>query len=155
MIYDPTIALSGGLRTPFPGNIIPSNRIDPSVSAAMNILPLPNLPGNLYINSTDVLPQNNNNYSGRVDYQITGQPEAVRRATPAPWRDASIPVVLPGRANLDNAAPRNVAVGLDAGSFANESERPAAGLQPPELPLRAAGTRFQRKRRRDRSCRTS
>ena len=78
VIYDPTIALSGGLRTPFPGNIIPSTRIDPSVSAAMQSLPLPNLPGNFYINSTDVLTQNNDNYSGRVDYQISGQPEAVR-----------------------------------------------------------------------------
>lgn len=111
VIYDPTSTLSGGLRTPFPGNIIPSNRIDPSVSAAMNILPLPNLPGNFYINSTDVLTQNNNNYSGRLDYQITGSLKLFGRYSGA-VEDAAIPVVLPNRANLDNATPQNMAVGL-------------------------------------------
>ena len=37
----------------------------------MRILPLPNLAGGLYINSSDVLVQNNDNYSGRADYQST------------------------------------------------------------------------------------
>ena len=45
----------------------------------MAALPLPNLPGNLYINTADVLRQNNDNYSARVDYQI-GRPAAAVRA---------------------------------------------------------------------------
>jgi len=111
VIYDPTSPVVGGARTPFSGNIIPPNRIDPSVSAAMNLLPLPNLPGGLYINSTDVLRQNNGNYSGRLDYQITDNLKLFTRISGAS-EDASIPVALPNRANLDNAAPRNVAAGL-------------------------------------------
>jgi hypothetical protein len=111
VIYDPTSPVVGGARTPFPGNIIPASRINPSASAAMNILPLPNLPGGLYINSTDVLTQNNNNYSGRLDYQLSDNLKLFTRISAA-GEDASIPVVLPDRANLDNAAPRNVAAGL-------------------------------------------
>ena len=61
LIYNPS---SAGSRTPFNNNMIPTALIDPSVSAAMNALPLPNLPGNLYINTTDVLKQNNDNLSG-------------------------------------------------------------------------------------------
>ncbi len=111
LIYDPTTAVVNGTRTPFPGNIIPSTRINPSVSTAMNVLPLPNLPGNLYINSSDVLWQNFGNYSGRGDYQISDSLKLFARYSGS-GENASIPVVLPGRANLDNAAPRNVAVGL-------------------------------------------
>jgi hypothetical protein len=47
-IYDPmTGAANGTGRTPFPGNIIPSNRIDPGVAAllAWNSWPNPNVPG--------------------------------------------------------------------------------------------------------------
>ena len=46
--YDPTSPPVNGTRTPFPGNVIPSNRIDPSVSAAMGILPLPKLAAGLW-----------------------------------------------------------------------------------------------------------
>ncbi len=69
-IYDPTVA-AGAARRPFPGNIIPATRINPSVSAAMQVLPLPYQAGGLYANSTEVLVQTNDNYSGRVDYQIS------------------------------------------------------------------------------------
>jgi len=111
LIYDPTSTLSGGLRAPFPGNIIPATRIDPSVSAAMHILPLPNVAGGLYINSADVQLQNYGNYSGRGDYQVTDSLKIFGRYSGA-TENSSIPVVLPSRANLDNAAPRNVAVGV-------------------------------------------
>jgi hypothetical protein len=58
VIYDPSTPLVNGSRTPFPGNVIPSNRLDPSVSTAMNAIPLPNLPGSFYINTADLLTQN-------------------------------------------------------------------------------------------------
>ncbi|MGO9262786.1 MAG: TonB-dependent receptor domain-containing protein [Bryobacteraceae bacterium] len=111
MIYDPASTLVSGLRTPFPGNVIPVSRINPSVSAAMAILPLPNLPGGQYINATDVLRQNYNNESARVDYQLNERWKLFSRYSGA-GENASIPVALPDRANLDNADPRNVAVGL-------------------------------------------
>jgi hypothetical protein len=106
-IYDPTSTP----RAPFPNNIIPTNRIDPSVSAAMQALPLPNVTGGLYINSSDVQVQNYGNYSGRTDYQATSTFKIFGRYSGSA-ENSSIPVVLPGRANLDNAVPRNVAVGL-------------------------------------------
>lgn len=48
VIYDPNTAVLSGsnyLRTAFPGNVIPSSRIDPVAKAIMNYYPLPNLPG--------------------------------------------------------------------------------------------------------------
>ena len=110
-IYDPTTPVVNGSRTAFPGNIIPASRINPQVAAALQSLPLPNLPGNLYINSGEVLRQDNDNYSGRVDWVVNNKLNFFSRYSGA-VEDASIPVSLPGRANLDNAIPRNAAAGL-------------------------------------------
>src|SRR5262249_39680867 len=44
-IYDPFTGTSGAGRTPFDGNIIPANRIDPTAQKLLSLLPLPNLPG--------------------------------------------------------------------------------------------------------------
>lgn len=45
-IYDPmTGTATGAGRTPFPGNIIPQNRIDPIAQKIISLMPLPNLPG--------------------------------------------------------------------------------------------------------------
>lgn len=45
-IYDPlTGSADGSGRTPFPGNIIPQERIDPVAAKIISLLPLPNLPG--------------------------------------------------------------------------------------------------------------
>jgi hypothetical protein len=76
----------------------------------MQILPLPNLPGGFYINSSDVLLQNFGNYSARADYQASSRLKLFGRYSGS-GENASIPVALPARANLDNAAPRNVAFG--------------------------------------------
>ena len=43
-VYDPNSTLTGGLRMPFPGNIIPSSRINASALAAMAALPFPTSP---------------------------------------------------------------------------------------------------------------
>ena len=42
-IYDPLTTNAQGSRTPFPGNIIPANRINPVGQAFVNALPLPTL----------------------------------------------------------------------------------------------------------------
>jgi uncharacterized protein YaiE (UPF0345 family) len=106
-IYDPTSTP----RTPFPNNTIPSNRIDPSVAAAMQALPQPNVPGGLYINSSDVQVQNFGNFSGRSDYQASSSLKIFGRYSTS-TENASIPLVLPSRANLNNAVPRNAALGV-------------------------------------------
>ncbi len=43
-IYDP-LHVAGGLRQPFPGNVIPSSRIDPVGAKLAALYPAPNLPG--------------------------------------------------------------------------------------------------------------
>ncbi|SPF47650.1 TonB-dependent receptor (fragment) [Candidatus Sulfopaludibacter sp. SbA4] len=119
VIYDPSIALVNGTRTPFPGNVIPSTRINPLASAAMNALPLPNLPGNFFIDTTDVLRQTNDNTSARVDYNMSDKLRLFTRYSGA-TEDASIPATVPDRAGLDNAVPRNVAVGFSQIPSANK-----------------------------------
>src|SRR5579871_4100315 len=108
-IYDPT-TLNAGQRTPFPGNIIPATRIDPSVSTAMQVLPQPNVAGGFYINSSDVQVQNYGNYSARFDFQAMDTLKVFGRYSGS-QENASLPVGLPLRANLDNATPQNVALG--------------------------------------------
>jgi outer membrane receptor protein involved in Fe transport len=44
-IYDPASSPDPARRTPFPGNVIPANRIDPAALELMRRLPLPNRPG--------------------------------------------------------------------------------------------------------------
>ena len=45
-IYDPATGGANGVgRTPFPGNVIPHHRIDPIALKLINLMPLPNLPG--------------------------------------------------------------------------------------------------------------
>ena len=110
VVYNPSVPISGGKRTPFTGNIIPSASINPLVSAAMNALPLPNLPGNFFINTADVLMQTNDNQTARVDYTPSESARFFARYSGA-TEDASIPATIPGRDSLDNADPRNVAAG--------------------------------------------
>jgi len=62
------------IRDPFPGNIIPADRIDPTAKKILSYLPLPNMPGN-YSNFNATLPARNNErttFAVKVDHQITG-----------------------------------------------------------------------------------
>jgi len=108
LIFNPN---GSGARVPFTNNTIPTALINPSVSAAMNALPLPNLPGSLYINTTDVLKQNNDNISARVDYAFTEKLRLFTRYSGAS-EDAAIPATIPNRDSLDNSVPRNAALGV-------------------------------------------
>jgi hypothetical protein len=103
--------LAGGLRAPFTANIIPSQRINPLVQAAMQALPAANLPANLFINTGEVLRQNNDNYSGRVDYTISDSLRMFGRYSGAE-EDASNPATITNRASLNDAIPRNAAFGF-------------------------------------------
>jgi hypothetical protein len=118
VVYDPSSTLAGGLRTPFPGNILPSARISASVLAAMAALPLPNVSGGLYINAADVLKQNTDNTSARIDYTLSEKLRLFTRYSAAN-EDAAIPATIPGRDGLDNAVPRNAAAGFSQVFSAN------------------------------------
>jgi hypothetical protein len=97
-------------RTAFTGNKIPGNLINTQAQAAMAALPLPNLPGNFYVNATEVLQQNFDNFSGRADYSPSSSLKFFGRYSGS-TENASIPASLPGRPLSDNATPRNVAGG--------------------------------------------
>lgn len=81
-VYDPTTtvpdrATAGRfVRTPFPGNRIPQSSIDPVSRNLLPYIPLPNTSGdpitgnNNYISNSSA-PTSKDDYSGRIDYQVT------------------------------------------------------------------------------------
>jgi hypothetical protein len=73
-IYDPStrMTVNGNIvTTPFPGNIIPANRIDPSAAKVQALIPLPETSGNLN-NYTQVYPNNKTQYipSFKIDQNL-------------------------------------------------------------------------------------
>ncbi len=88
IIYDPATAQQVGarvVRQPFPGNIIPANRINPIAAAALKYFPLPNQTADnqgrnnfFYVN-----PRNDTFYSvsSRVDHQLTDKQQVFVRYT--------------------------------------------------------------------------
>jgi Carboxypeptidase regulatory-like domain len=73
-IYDPATTRANPanpaqfIRDPFPGNIIPANRIDPTAKKILEYLPLPNMPGN-YSNYNAQVPKRTNE---RTTFAIKG-----------------------------------------------------------------------------------
>jgi len=98
-IYDPTTTTAQGtgfVRQPFPGNVIPANRIDAVGKNATAYFPLPNQPGaansgvnNYYAAGTSVL--NTNSFDAKVDENLS---------------DRSRFFVRYSRLGLDQPAPR-------------------------------------------------
>jgi hypothetical protein len=75
VIYDPLTTRpnpngSGVIRDPFPGNVIPANRIDPVGRNVASIYPLPNGPGN-FDNYTSTVDRSvrGHSFTGRVDHR--------------------------------------------------------------------------------------
>ncbi len=108
-IFDPD-TLQNGVRTAFPNNKIPQQRINPLALAAVNALPLPNVGSSLFVNSNGLLIQGNNNYSGRVDYMFGSRFTLFARYSAA-GEDAIIPSTVTGRDNINNVRPQNFVVG--------------------------------------------
>ena len=69
-IYDPSTGnLDGSGRTPFSGNLIPQNRLDPTALKIQQLFPLPNLPGissNYY--ATGDYRVNRPKYDGKINW---------------------------------------------------------------------------------------
>ncbi len=74
-IYDPNttqVVGSNLVRSPFPGNVIPTNRISPVAATLNKYLPAPNLPGSFNNIYTAGNPGNNQDvWSIKGDYNIT------------------------------------------------------------------------------------
>jgi len=77
VIYDPLTtridpATGRTVRDPFPGNIIPQERINPAGGNVASIYPLPNGPGNFNnYTSTTNRETTDHSYSGRIDHSLS------------------------------------------------------------------------------------
>jgi hypothetical protein len=72
-IYDPP-ASRAGTRTPFPGNIIPPQRLNPAAQGLLQYVPVPNLPGQVQNFHLQVpLPTSNDRVIGRIGEQINSK----------------------------------------------------------------------------------
>ena len=92
-IVDPLTKNSAGVMQPFPGGIVPANRIDPNMQKLLSVFPLPNAPnlinggalnpsGTWYNYSLqDSLDRPGKQNSLRVDYNITDKWRAFFRGT--------------------------------------------------------------------------
>lgn len=105
-IYDPTTntcaetaaspcPTTGAIRTPFPGNIIPTSRLDPTAKILANYWGMPNAPGvqytnvNNYSNNADV-GGSNDQYNTRIDHSVSDKQRLFARFTY--WNNLSLPV---------------------------------------------------------------
>jgi hypothetical protein len=95
-IYEPS-SLSNGARTPFPGNIIPTNLMDPLALAVQKYFPSPNQPG--YVNNllTPIISTSPwLKFFGRLDYNISSTNRLILSVTeqnnPAPTLSPLCPV---------------------------------------------------------------
>ena len=101
-IYDPSTTTASGnnyVRTPFPGNIIPSSRIDTIASNILaNSYPLPALAGtaNNYVN-TSPNPATTNGINVRGDHNMSDKSRLTGRFMDQPTTTSSI-AVFPGPA---------------------------------------------------------
>ncbi len=110
-IFDPFAPLVNGLRQPFGGNQIPMDKINPLALAAVDAMPPPSDPAtNSFVNSTGILSQKNNNYSGRLDYTLMQNWTLFGRYSVSDEK-AGIPAVVTGRDGLNNALSKNAVLG--------------------------------------------
>ena len=75
-IYDPLSNPDPRLRTPFPGNVIPANRIDIAAKELISRLPLPNVCETCFSNNfapTGVASFNRNNFDIKINYNASNK----------------------------------------------------------------------------------
>ncbi|MBL8220618.1 MAG: TonB-dependent receptor [Bryobacterales bacterium] len=108
-IFDPN-TLANGVRQPFPNWLIPTSRVNSLAVAGMNALPLPNSTGSTFVNSSALLTQNNNNYSGRADYNATSKWTLFGRYSISE-ENAVIPQRISGREDVNDARSQNATLG--------------------------------------------
>src|SRR5262245_20229521 len=87
-LCDPLTRTAPGVCTPFAGNQIPSNRLDPMATGLMNLVPLPTSAGsvqNLLTVGTQFNPMNQ--FTGRVDHRVSMNDTVFGRFTSYDVRD--------------------------------------------------------------------
>lgn len=81
LVYDPATTRADGAnftRTPFPGNSIPSNRVDPVAANLLKFIPVPNQAGNAQgffnmISSPNAVSDEYDQFAFRIDQQLTSK----------------------------------------------------------------------------------
>ncbi len=108
-IYDPLTGNPGQARTPFAGNAIPANRIDPTAAKILSFIPNQRRSaGDLYTalgNNTYASPAANdeNQWDLKVDHNLTNMQHLVARYSSWTISDAGVPT-LPGPSPNSNPA---------------------------------------------------
>jgi hypothetical protein len=91
-IYDPLTTAANGTRTPFAGNVIPQNRINPLATNVLGYYPLPNSAGtgpaqvNNYIYPSRWI-ADMDQWSGRMDYSINDRNRVFFRYAQNPFSE--------------------------------------------------------------------
>jgi hypothetical protein len=119
VIYDPLTTRpnpngSGVIRDPFPGNVIPANRLDPVGRNVASIYPLPNGPGN-FDNYTSTVNRSvrDHSFTGRIDHRAGNQDNFFARFSYEKYKlDAP-----QGQAACCLPTPDDAAAAFDLGPF--------------------------------------
>lgn len=107
--FDPD-TLTAGARAPFPGNLIPSARINSITFAAIAAMPLGNVTENQFVNGNAILAQDSHNGSGRLDYVLGDKSTLFFRYSTSD-ETSTQPDVVPSRDRLGLVRPQNIALG--------------------------------------------
>jgi len=102
-IYDPASGLNGATKTPFPSNIIPSNRIDPISKKFLNYYVPSNLPG-LSNNYTQMnsSPNNRDSFILRMDFVESAKSQWTGRYSWGDENQSSTGISITGSKILTN-----------------------------------------------------
>lgn len=93
-IYDPNTTTANGVRSPFPNNIIPSNRISQYAKIFQSVTPTPNIAGNLNpwtdqnFQAYYSVPVNEHSMTIRLDHNFSEKDNISGRFTYSPHFDA-------------------------------------------------------------------
>src|SRR5262249_46519942 len=90
---------------------IPASSLNPQTLAAMAAMPLPNTGGSNFVNNAEVLRQNNDNYSIRVDYVLGNRATLFGRYSISNENDV-VPDLVPSRDQVSAIRPQNAAIGI-------------------------------------------
>ena len=112
-IFDPNTTRANGsasIRDQFPGNKIPASRLNAQTLAALAAMPLPNAGGENYVNNSEILQQDTDNYSIRLDYLVTSKITLFGRYSISN-EDDLLPDVVPNRDQRGLVRPQNATLG--------------------------------------------
>lgn len=102
-IYDPNTGANGATKTPFPGNIIPSNRIEPISKKFLNYYVPSNLPGfSSNYTQTNSAPNNRDGFTLRMDFVESAKSQWTGRYSWGDENQSSTGISITGSKILTN-----------------------------------------------------